>query len=266
MIIIKTPEEIARMRASGRLAATVLHALARKVSPGVTTGELDAYAQEIIGKAGGKSAFYGYRGYPGHICTSINDEVVHGIPGARRIRTGDVVSLDVGVVYEGFVGDTATTVLAGVTDPAILRLVETAKQALAMGIAQAVAGHRLSDVSHAVETAAIQAGYSVVRDFVGHGIGRSMHEEPQIPNYGPPGRGPKLRTGMTLAIEPMLNLGGPEVEVMADGWTVLTKDRKPSVHVEHTVAVQEGQAEILTLPAEDTAAVHGAAAQGGAGS
>lgn len=255
MIIIKTPEEIARMRASGRLAANVLQALARKVSPGVTTGELDAYAQELMAQAGGKSAFYGYRGYPGHICTSVNDEVVHGIPGPRRIRMGDVVSLDVGVVFEGFVGDTATTVMVGVTDPAILRLVETARQALLLGVAQAVPGNRLSDISHAVEQAAVAAGFSVVRDFVGHGIGRSMHEEPQIPNYGPPGRGPKLRAGMTLAIEPMLNLGGPEVEVLADGWTVLTKDRKVSVHVEHTVAIQEGSPEILTLPAEETAAV-----------
>lgn len=253
MIILKTPEELDRMRASGRLAATILQTLCRSASPGVTTSELDDLARELIAKAGAKSSFHGYRGYPGQICVSVNDEVVHGIPGSRRIRVGDVVSIDVGVMYEGFVGDTANTVMVGVTDPAVIRLVETARRALDNAIRHAVAGGRLSDISHEVEATAQEGGFTVVRDFVGHGIGRSMHEEPQIPNYGPPGRGPKLREGMTLAIEPMLNLGGPEVEVMADGWTVLTKDRKPSVHVEHTVAVQEGHGEILTLAAETPA-------------
>lgn len=247
MIIVKTPEELDRMRASGRIAASVRDELARRAAPGVTTGELDDYARELISKAGARSAFLGYRGFPGNICASINNVVVHGIPGRQRIQIGDIVSLDVGVIYDGFVGDTATTVMVGVTDPNVLRLVRVAEQALEAGIREAVAGNRLSDVSHAIEQAVHQAGFSVVREFVGHGVGRSMHEEPQIPNYGPPGRGPKLKSGMTLAIEPMVNLGGAEVEVLSDGWTVTTRDRLPSAHVEHTVAVLEGQAEILTL-------------------
>ncbi len=247
MIIIKSPEEIARMRASGRVAARIRDELARKISPGLTTAEVDQYAQELIAKAGGRSAFFGYRGYPGHICISVNDEVVHGIPGPRRIQVGDIVSLDVGVVYEGFVGDTARTVMVGVTNPEVIRLVRVAEAALEAAIQKAVAGGRLGDISNAVETMVTAAGFSVVRDFVGHGIGRSMHEEPQIPNYGPAGRGPKLKTGMTLAIEPMVNMGVAEVEILRDGWTVLTKDRKPSAHVEHTVAVMDGRAEILTL-------------------
>ena len=246
MIIIKTPEEIERMRVSSLIAAQVRDELAQKVAPGVTTGELDAYAQELVGKLRAKSSFFGYRGYPGHICTSVNDVVVHGIPGPRRIEMGDVVSIDVGVVYDGFVGDTATTVMVGVTDPEVIRLVKVSEQALAAGIAKAVPGGRLSDISHAIEKVVVDAGFSVVREFVGHGIGRSMHEEPQIPNFGPPGKGPRLKKGMTLAIEPMVNMGSPDVEVMSDGWTVLTKDRKPSAHVEHTVAIGESGAEILT--------------------
>jgi len=246
MINIKTPEELDRMRASGQVAARVRDELARRIAPGVTTGELDDYARELIAKAGARSAFFGYRGFPGYICTSVNNVVVHGIPGPQRIQVGDVVSIDVGVFFEGFVGDTATTVMVGVTDPNVVRLVRVAEQALENGIAKAVAGGRLSDVSHAIEQTATEAGFSIVRDFVGHGIGRSMHEEPQIPNYGPPGRGPKLKAGMTLAIEPMINLGRAEVEVLADGWTVTTRDRLPSAHVEHTVAVLDGQAEILT--------------------
>ena len=246
MIIIKTPEELARMRVSCQIAAQVRTELARSISPGMTTAEVDAYAQELIAKLGAKSAFLGYRGYPGHICISVNDEVVHGIPGPRKIKMGDIVSLDVGVVYDGFVGDTATTVMVGVTSPDVIRLIRVAEESLEAGISKAVAGGRLSDISHAIETVVMQAGFTVVRDFVGHGIGRSMHEEPQIPNFGPPGKGPKLKEGMTLAIEPMVNMGVAAVEVMADGWTVLTKDRKPSAHCEHTVAVHDGMAEILT--------------------
>ena len=246
MIIIKTPEEIDRMRVSGRMAAEVLDAVSRSVSPGVTTRELDDFAKDLIEKCGGQSAFFGYRGYPGHICVSVNEEVVHGIPGSRRIRIGDVVSLDVGVVYDGFVGDTATTVMVGVTDPEKIRLVSVGRKALEEAITKAVCGNRLSDISHAIETTAEEAGYSVVRDFVGHGVGRKMHEDPQIPNFGPPGRGPKLKSGMTLALEPMVNQGGYQVDVLADGWTVVTRDRLPSVHFEHTVVVQGEQAEVLT--------------------
>lgn len=246
MIVIKTREEIARMRESGRLAAQVLECVARQVVPGITTGELDRLADEWIRGFGAKSAFFGYRGYPGHICVSVNEEVVHGIPGPRRIQIGDMVSVDVGVVYQGFVGDTATSVLVGVSDPVWLRLHATGREALAAGIGMARAGARLSDISHAIECTAQQAGFSVVRDFVGHGVGRSMHEDPQIPNYGKPGRGPVLKPGMTLALEPMINLGQAAVEVAGDGWTVRTKDRQPSAHFEHTVLICEGAAEILT--------------------
>ena len=246
MIPTKSPGELARMRVSGRMAGEVRDMIARAVVPGVTTGELDAYAAELIAGLGAKSAFRGYRGYPGNVCLSVNEEVVHGIPGARRIEVGDIVSIDVGVAYDEFIGDTATTVMVGVTDLDVVRLVTTAAKALDAGIARVRSGARLSDVSYAIERTATDAGFSVVRDFVGHGIGRDMHEEPQIPNYGPPGRGPALKPGMTLAIEPMLNLGRSEVEVMADGWTVLTADRKPSAHFEHTVVVLEHGAEILT--------------------
>lgn len=247
MIKVKSTAELERMRVSCQMAATVRDEIARSIRPGVTTLELDEYAQELIAKLGAKSAFFGYRGFPGHICVSVNDEVVHGIPGKRVVRMGDILSVDFGVVYDGFVGDTATTVMVGVTDPDVIRLITVTEQALAAAIEQAIVGNRLSDISHAVEKVATAAGLGVVRDFVGHGIGRKMHEDPQIPNFGKPGRGPKLRAGMTFALEPMLNLGTEEVEVMADGWTVLTKDRRPSAHFEHTVAVAEGQAEILTL-------------------
>lgn len=246
MIIVKTPREIECMRLSGRMAAVVRDDIVRAVAPGVTTGELNELAAERIARLGGRSAFLGYRGYPGHICISINDEVVHGIPGSRRISVGDIVSIDVGVTYEEYIGDTATTVMVGVTDARVISLVKTAQDALAEGIAKARVGGRLSDISHAIEQCVVARGFSVVRDFVGHGIGRTMHEDPQIPNFGPPGRGPKLSAGMTLAIEPMVNMGTYEVEVMGDGWTVLTRDRQPSAHLEHTIAITENGPEILT--------------------
>ena len=247
MIKIKSTAELERMRVSCRMAATVRNKVAKAIKPGMTTLELDEYAQELIAGMGAKSAFFGYRGFPGHICVSVNDEVVHGIPSKRVVRMGDILSVDFGVVYDGFVGDTATTVMVGVSDPDVIRLIAVTEKALEAAIEQAVVGNRLSDISHAVEKVATAAGMGIVRDFVGHGIGRKMHEDPQIPNFGRPGRGPKLRAGMTFALEPMLNLGTEEVEVMADGWTVLTKDRRPSAHFEHTVAIAEGQAEILTL-------------------
>jgi methionyl aminopeptidase len=247
MINIKTDEELDRMRQAGRVAATIKNAMAKKTTPGITTEELDYYGRDLMVEMGAKSAFKGYKKYPGYTCISVNDEVVHGIPGKRAIQFGDIVSIDVGVHYEGFVGDNATTVMVGVSDPEIIRLVKTAEASLAAGIEKAVVGCRLYDISHAIESVVVNAGYTVVRDFVGHGVGRSMHEEPQIPNYGTPGKGPRLKRGMTFAIEPMVNLGSADVEIMGDGWTVLTKDRKPSVHVEHTVAVMDGKAEILTL-------------------
>ena len=246
MIIVKTAEELDAMRASGRLAAQVLASVARSVRPGITTRELDEMADRLIRASGAKSAFYGYRGYPGHICVSVNDEVVHGIPGSRAIQLGDIVSVDVGVEYRGFVGDTATTVMVGVTDPEVIRLVTVGQKSLNAAIEFARAGRRLSDISHAIEQMALAAGFSVVRDFVGHGVGRRMHEDPQIPNFGPPGQGPKLRPGMTLAIEPMINQGGSDVEVLGDGWTVVTRDRRPSVHFEHSIAVRDGEALVLT--------------------
>lgn len=247
MILIKTEEEIARMRKSCRIAAAVRDAVARKVSPGITTLELSEYAAKLIREAGAESAFLGYHGYPGVICVSVNEAVVHGIPDGRRIKLGDIVSIDVGVRYEGYMGDTATTVMVGVNDPEIVRLVKTAESALHAGLAVAVDGARLSDISHAIECESVRAGFSVVRDYVGHGIGRQMHEDPQIPNFGPPGRGPRLKAGMTLAVEPMLNMGAAAVEVLADGWTVVTKDKRPSAHVEHTVVVGKDGVEILTV-------------------
>jgi methionyl aminopeptidase len=246
MIVVKNAVDLAGMRASGRIAAQVRDAVARSVGPGVTTAELGDYAEELIKGFGAESAFLGYKGFPGQICVSVNEAVVHGIPGKRRIELEDIVSIDVGVRYNGYIGDTATTVMVGVTNPDVVRLVKTTEKALEAGIAAAHEGNRLSDISHAIESVAVKAGFSVVREFVGHGIGRKMHEDPQVPNFGRPGQGPKLLAGMTLALEPMINLGGANVEVMQDGWTVLTKDRKPSAHFEHTVAIGDGPAEILT--------------------
>lgn len=249
MITIKSADELRRMRVSNRIAANVLEALARAVTPNVTTAELDAYGDELIHAQGARSAFRGYRGYPGAICVSINEEVVHGIPGRRRIAFGDLVSLDVGVVSDGFVGDNARTVLVGVCDAERQRLAAVGRMSLEQAIAAARSGNRVSDISHAIEKTAVAAGFQPVRDFVGHGIGRKMHEEPQIPNVGAPGHGPRLRAGMTLAIEPMINMGSWKVRTEKDGWTVTTRDRLPSVHYEHTVAVvAEGPAEILSVP------------------
>jgi len=247
MIHIKTDEEIGRMRESCRITARVRDAVAEKISPGVTTMELNDYAGEMIGKMGGESAFLGYRGFPGQICVSVNEAVVHGIPSEKKINLGDIVSIDVGVKYDGFIGDTATTVMVGVTDVDVIRLVRTAEEALKDGIAMAKEGRRLSDISHAIEQKALNGGFSVVREFVGHGVGRNMHEDPQIPNFGDPGMGPILRKGMTLAIEPMVNMGGREVRTHNDGWTVLTVDGQYSAHFEHTVVIGPEGAEILTL-------------------
>lgn len=247
MIGIKSPLELDAMRRVNRMTARVRDELAAMVRPGITTLDLGNAAFELIRKQGGVSAFYGYHGFPGQICVSINDEVVHGIPGRRVIKEGDIVSIDVGIAFGGFVGDTAVTVAAGEIDADKKKLLEVSKSALAAGIAKAVAGNRLGDISYAIQTAVEAAGFSVVREFVGHGIGRDMHEEPQIPNFGKPGRGPKLQPGMTLAIEPMVNIGQPKVEVLEDKWTAVTKDGSPSAHFEHTVAVGVHTPEILTL-------------------
>ena len=246
-IPLKSAAELDAMRTSCRMTAEVLNQVAAAVKPGITTGELDALTRRLIEAMKAKPSFLGYNGYPGAICISINDEVIHGIPGRRVVLPGDVVSLDVGVYYNGFNGDSATTVMVGVTDPEVIRLVETTKRALQAALVAARPGGHLSDVSHAIESIAKAAGCSVVREFVGHGVGRHLHEDPQIPNYGAPGHGPILKPGMTLAIEPMVNLGRPEVVVLEDKWTVVTRDGKPSAHFEHTVAVLEESVEVLTL-------------------
>lgn len=246
MGLVKNSAELERMRAAGKITAKVCEQVAGHICPGISTAEIDRLAAALIKEYGARSAFLGYRGYPGSICVSVNEEVVHGIPGARRIQIGDIVSIDVGVVIDSFYGDMAKTIMIGVLDSETVSLVNTAEKALSAGIEKALAGNRLSDISHAIETCASRNGFSVVHQFVGHGIGRNMHEDPQIPNFGPPGKGPALKEAMTLAIEPMLNMGVPEVEILSDGWTAVTRDRKPSAHFEHTVVVGQGMAEILT--------------------
>ncbi len=247
MIPIKSASELDAMRRVNQMTARVRDALADSVEPGITTLEIGNLAQKMIRELGGTSAFYGYHGFPGQVCVSVNDEVVHGIPGHRTIKEGDLVSIDTGISFEGFIGDTAITAVAGKIDDEKQRLLDVTQAALAAGIAQAVEGNRVGDISHAIQTLVEKAGFSIVRDFVGHGIGRELHEDPQIPNFGKPGRGPKLKAGMTLAIEPMVNLGNKKVRVLDDKWTVVTKDGLPSAHFEHTVAVGKTQAEILTL-------------------
>jgi methionyl aminopeptidase len=244
--VFSKPAEVAGMRRACQAAAEILQEVASLVQPGRTTGELNEAAGELIAKYGGKSPFFGYKGYPGHICVSVNEEVVHGIPGKRRVQYGDIVSLDVGIILDGFVGDNATTVAAGVVAPRTQELLRVTEQALYAGIAVAHAGNRVGDISHAVQSTVEERGFSVVREFVGHGVGRKMHEEPQVPNFGRPGEGPKLKPGMTLAIEPMINAGVSDVVMLSDGWTVVTSDGAPSAHFEHTVLVTEDEAEILT--------------------
>lgn len=247
MIILKTAEEIAVLREAGRIVARCLEILAEAIRPGITTGELDAIAEAFIRKSGGIPTFKGYFGYPASICTSPNDVVVHGIPGPRVLKEGDIVSIDVGVTYKGFVGDAACTWPVGRVSEAARKLLRVTEEALHAGIAQARPGNRLGDISHAVQAHVEAHGFSVVRDYVGHGVGRRMHEEPQVPNFGPPGKGPVLAAGMVLAIEPMVNAGGCEVYTDRDNWTVRTRDGKLSAHFEHSVAITENGPEILTL-------------------
>ena len=246
MIALKTPAEVERMRVAGVLAAEALREVVAAVRPGVTGAQLDAIAEAYIRDHGGSPSFKGYRGYPASICLSVDDEVVHGIPDGRPLRRGEIVSIDLGAEVDGFHGDIAVTVPVGQVSRRLQRLLEVTREALYRGIAAVRAGGRLGDVGAAIQRHAEAAGCSVVRDFAGHGIGRHLHEEPQVPNFGAPGTGPVLRDGMTLAIEPMINLGVPEVMMDADGWTVRTKDRKPSAHFEHTVAVTADSALILT--------------------
>lgn len=261
MIPIKNAKEIVSMREACATASRILAEISAMVRPGVTTGEIDAAAARLIREAGCKSAFYQYRlgnlRFPGHICISVNEEVVHGIGGPRKIQFGDLVKLDVGVIKNGWVGDTASTVVAGQISNEVSVLVESTEAALHAGIAFARAGNRLHDISHAIEARIRQVGFSIVRDFVGHGVGRKLHEEPQIPNYGKAGTGPKLKSGMVLAIEPMVNFGVAGVRILpSDGWTVVTMDGKPSAHFEHTVLVTSGDPEILTFRNKQTSAAN----------
>lgn len=246
MIILKSERDIEAMRVSGAMAAEVLDLVGKWIRPGVTTREIDQYAAGLIRERGAKSAFLGYRKYPGHVCISVNEQVVHGLPGDRQVQFGDIISLDVGVVYRGYIGDTARTVAVGGCSVLAQKLMDVTERSLYEGIAQATAGNRVADISRAVQNYVESNGFSVVREFVGHGVGRSMHEEPQVPNYVDGKSSPKLRPGMTLAIEPMVNAGKPAVEILKDGWTVVAKDGLPSAHFEHTVLITENEPEILT--------------------
>jgi len=234
------------MEVANRIVAEVLEGVKEKVQPGVETRELDEAAEEMCRQRQVQPAFKGYRGYPRSICVSVNEEVVHGIPGSRRLAAGDLVSLDFGVKYDGYYGDAAITVPVGEVNPKALALMEATEKSLYAGISMVKAGNRLSDISHAVQEVVEGAGFGVVREFVGHGIGRSLHEDPQIPNYGPPGRGPTLQVGMTMAIEPMTSLGSWRVRILEDGWTAVTQDGSYAAHFEHSVALTENGVLILS--------------------
>ena len=246
MIVCKSALEIEKMRVANALVAEVLAELAAMVAPGVTTRDLDAAAEKLVREGGAEPAFKGYRGYPNTLCASVNEQVVHGIPSARPLVEGDIISLDMGVKLNGFYGDSAVTVAVGTVSEEAARLLRVTRDALEKGIAQVRLGGRVSDIGHAIQEHVEAHGFSVVREFVGHGIGAALHEEPQIANYGEPGRGPRLAEGMTLAIEPMVNVGRPAVRVLADGWTAVTKDGSLSAHFEHTVAVTKTGPLVLT--------------------
>ena len=234
------------MAQAGHIVAEVMRSLKEVITVGATTREIEQFAVNRIQSLGGKSAFRGYRGYPSSICTSINEEVVHGIPSARKLKEGDIISIDLGVLCDGFFGDAAYTFPVGKIDEETALLMKVTEEALYRGIDKAVIGNRVNDISHAIQQHAEQYGFSVVRTFVGHGIGRQLHEEPQVPNFGASGQGPRLRQGMTLAIEPMINAGTFEVKILEDGWTAVTADGKRSAHFEHTVVVMPDRARILT--------------------
>ena len=246
MISCKSEKELAYMREAGRVVARVHREIARMIKVGSTTLELNRLAEDIIVKAGARPAFKGLYGFPYTICASVNEEVVHGFPSSRKLENGDIVSIDIGAEVNGYFGDSAATYPVGDVSPEVLNLLKATEESLYKGIAMAKAGNRLSDISHAVQTCAEGYGYSVVRDYVGHGIGKQPHEDPQIPNFGKPGRGIRLKAGMTLAIEPMINMGTYEVHTLLNNWTVVTLDAKLSAHFEHTIAITDGKPEILT--------------------
>ncbi len=246
MIAIRTEEEVVHLKKAGKIVASVLKMIAKIIKPGITTLQIEDAALQIIADNNSVSAFKDYEGYPASICTSINEEIVHCIPSRRALKDGDIVSVDVGVKYEGYFSDAAITCLVGRVDRKVTRLVKVTYKALTLAISKAKPGNRVSDISFAVEQVATNHGFSVVREFVGHGIGNKLHEDPQIPNFGPPHQGAVLEPGMVLAIEPMINMGVAQVEILSDGWTAVTKDKLPSAHFEHTVLITERGNEILT--------------------
>ncbi len=249
MITLKSERELNYMREAGQIVAEVLEELRKIIinTPGITTKELDSLAESLILKRGAKPAFKRYRGFPSSLCTSVNEQVVHGIPGPYKLQSGDIISLDLGVKLNGYYGDAAITVGVGKISNEVNRLLQVTEEALCKGIKQAKVKNRLSDISHAIQSHAEKSGFSVVRDLVGHGVGRALHEDPSIPNFGKPHLGPKLKRGMTFAIEPMVNMGKFEVKTAKDNWTVVTKDGRLSAHFEHTIAIRENKPEILTL-------------------
>lgn len=253
MIILKTPAEIEIMAEASRVVAEVLEIIRKEVRPGVSTDDLDQLAEKEILARGAVPAFKGYRKYPKTLCASVNEQVVHGIPSGRKLKEGDIIGLDLGAIVGGFYGDSAVTVAVGPVAEKVGHMVQVTEEALYLGIKQAVVGNRLTDISHAVQQHVESAGYSVVTEFVGHGIGRQLHEEPQVPNYGKAGQGPRLQSGMVLAIEPMVNMGGSAVRILADRWTAVTADGSWSAHFEHTIAIQpSGPARILSRRLEGT--------------
>jgi methionyl aminopeptidase len=246
MIIIKSKKELEIMREAGRIVAGAHALIRRNIRVGITTEELDKLVEEYIHGHNAIPSFKGYNGFPASICTSVNEQVIHGIPGPVSLKDGDIVSVDIGAIYNGYHGDAAKTHPVGNVSPRAQQLMKVTKEAFFTGLKYARPGYRLSDISHAIQTHVEKQGYSVVKAFVGHGIGQNMHEEPQIPNFGPPGKGIRLRPGMTLAIEPMINEGTDQVVILEDRWTVVTEDRKLSAHYEHTIAITEGEPIILT--------------------
>ena len=244
----RSRDEIAKMRRAGKVVAEMHERTREAARPGVTTAQLDRVAREVLERRGARSNFLNYRGFPAVICTSPNDMIVHGIPGPYRLEEGDILSVDCGAIIEGYHADAAFTMGIGDVDPEALKLIEVTEESLRAAVKQMVEGNRLSDIGHAVQTVVEAAGYSVVREYVGHAIGTAMHEEPQVPNYGDPGKGPKLRVGMVFAVEPMVNLGGPGTRVLDDGWSVVTADGSLSAHAEHTIAITDHGPEVLTVP------------------
>lgn len=245
--MLKSPDQIDKMRKAGRVVAEMLDACEAAAKPGVTTADLDRVARDVLAKRNAKSNFLNYHGYPAVICTSPNDVIVHGIPGTYRLEDGDLVSIDCGAIIEGWHGDAARTIAVGEISEEARKLIRVTEESLWAGIQHVRKGARLSDIGHAVQTVAEGAGFSVVREYVGHGIGRAMHEEPQVPNYGEPGKGIKLKVGHVLAVEPMVNLGGPDTQLNDDGWTVVTADGMLSAHFEHSIAVTDDGPEVLTV-------------------